>query len=270
MKTVIYESDAVVFYKDGPVAVLHLKPSTIELMASLDWKDTLFSHLQELEQDPSVTAVLYLSEKDTYASSTLDAARKRVHERIVNDALANRGGENDELLYVRELNMFSQYLLLAARYKKVTVSGLFGEVACPFIGLSLVADLRLASESTWFNFGAMRATGSPGGGLAYFLPKYLGRGRAMELLLTRDKLPADEAKEIGLVSEILPDHDFHQATVERVKELTKSASGIIAKVRSLMISDIGDLEHFLAEEIRVQRALLHDRMNQIRKEAEEK
>lgn len=266
-RSIMFESEAVVFYKDDPLAVLHMKPAAIELMASLEWKDTLFQKLNEIQEDPAITALLFLNERNAFADERLQrAARKRYH--ALKDTGSGTGAtrEEQELRLARELNMLSQYILLAARFRKLLIAGLYGEVACPFIGLSLVADLRIASSDMWFNLAPIHDSAMPGGGLTFFLPQYIGRGRMVEMLIARERVSATEAHELGLVTEVLPDKDFPDAAIMYARRLAVNADGIMARLRPLIAPDSEQLERFLTEEIRLQRSCLHERILRDEKE----
>jgi enoyl-CoA hydratase/carnithine racemase len=69
--------------------------------------------------------------------------------------------------------------------------------------LALASDLRLASEKASFRF-LFTGVGLTGAdmGAAYLLPRIVGMGRAMEILLFGDKVTADHAERIGLVNKV--------------------------------------------------------------------
>jgi enoyl-CoA hydratase/carnithine racemase len=71
--------------------------------------------------------------------------------------------------------------------------------------LALASDLRLMSETAKFAF-LFTKVGLTGAdmGAAWLLPKVIGSGRAMELLLLGDKVDAAECHRIGLANRVLP------------------------------------------------------------------
>lgn len=71
------------------------------------------------------------------------------------------------------------------------------------MGLSLCADIRLASRSASFHVGAVKVGLSAGEcGISYHLPRLIGAGRAFELMLTGRPVDALEAERIGLVAAV--------------------------------------------------------------------
>jgi enoyl-CoA hydratase len=71
------------------------------------------------------------------------------------------------------------------------------------MGLSLCADIRVASRSASFHVGAVKVGLSAGEcGISYHLPRLIGAGRAFELMLTGRPVDALEAERIGLVAAV--------------------------------------------------------------------
>jgi enoyl-CoA hydratase/carnithine racemase len=69
--------------------------------------------------------------------------------------------------------------------------------------LALSCDIRLASEKARLGLPQVAQGGIPMDGGTQRLPRIVGRGKAMELLLTAQTIPAGEALEIGLVSRVV-------------------------------------------------------------------
>ncbi len=72
--------------------------------------------------------------------------------------------------------------------------------------LALACDIRLASEKAKFGQPEVNLGIIPGYGGTQRLPRIVGRGKAMQLILTGDIIDSAEAYRIGLVDEVYP-HD---------------------------------------------------------------
>jgi enoyl-CoA hydratase/carnithine racemase len=74
------------------------------------------------------------------------------------------------------------------------------------VGLELVlsCDIRLASDKAKFGFPEVAKGLIPADGGTQRLPRVVGRGKALELILTAGAITAKEALEIGLVSRVVP------------------------------------------------------------------
>ena len=74
--------------------------------------------------------------------------------------------------------------------------------------LALACDIRLASEKAKFGQPEINLGIIPGYGGTQRLPRLVGRGKAMQLILTAEIIKADEAYRIGLVDEIYPPEEL--------------------------------------------------------------
>ena len=70
--------------------------------------------------------------------------------------------------------------------------------------LSLACHLRIASENAQFGLPEVKLGIIPGYGGTLRLPRIVGKGRALELMLTAQFIKADEAYRIGLANRVVP------------------------------------------------------------------
>jgi enoyl-CoA hydratase len=79
--------------------------------------------------------------------------------------------------------------------------------------LALACDLRIAAESARLGQPEIRLGLIPGGGGTQRLPRLIGTGRTMKLVLTGEPVSAAEALLIGLVDEVCPDAELRERTM---------------------------------------------------------
>jgi enoyl-CoA hydratase len=70
--------------------------------------------------------------------------------------------------------------------------------------LAMACHIRIASATARFGQPEVKLGIGPGYGGTVRLPRLVGRGRALELLLTGEMIDADEARRIGLVNRVVP------------------------------------------------------------------
>ena len=92
------------------------------------------------------------------------------------------------------------------------VAAVHGTAAGAGSGFALAADFRVVARSAQFAF-LFTKVGLAGAdmGAAYLLPRLVGLGRATELLMLGDALPAEDANRHGLVSELVEDDSLDEA-----------------------------------------------------------
>jgi len=93
--------------------------------------------------------------------------------------------------------------------------------------LSMACDLRVASENARFGQPEVNIGIIPGWGGTQRLPRLIGKGRALEMILTGEMIDAQEAWRIGLVNKVFPQNEL--------MEQTRALAAKIAK-RSLVVT----------------------------------
>ena len=92
------------------------------------------------------------------------------------------------------------------------------------LALALFCDLRLATESARFGTAFARRGLIAEFGLAWILPRIAGLGNSLDMLLTGRLVDAAEARQIGLVSRVLPDEGFNAAVAAYAREFAAGVS----------------------------------------------
>eukprot|EP00456_Euglypha_rotunda_P031364 TRINITY_DN24407_c0_g1_i1.p1 TRINITY_DN24407_c0_g1~~TRINITY_DN24407_c0_g1_i1.p1 ORF type:complete len:135 (+),score=42.49 TRINITY_DN24407_c0_g1_i1:110-514(+) len=69
-------------------------------------------------------------------------------------------------------------------------------------------DIRIGGESSTWSFPFLSLGYMPELGCTALLPRLVGYGRALDICLTSQKLTAQEAKEIGLITRVVPDEQL--------------------------------------------------------------
>ena len=110
-----------------------------------------------------------------------------------------------------------EYAALVRDIRKPVIAGLKGWVLGGGMEIAIAADIRVAGRSAKIGGPEVTRGWIGGGGASQMLPRLVGIGQAMKMLLTGDPVDAETARRIGLVEEVVDD-----AAVEgRVMELAK-------------------------------------------------
>ena len=89
--------------------------------------------------------------------------------------------------------------------------------------LAMAADIRLASEKAKFGQPEVGLGITPGFGGTQRLPRLVGEGRAMELILTANTINAEEAYRIGLVNHIYPAENLLDEARKMARKIMSNA-----------------------------------------------
>jgi enoyl-CoA hydratase len=101
--------------------------------------------------------------------------------------------------------------------------------------LAMACHMRIATENAKFGQPEVNLGIIPGYGGTQRLPQLVGRGKALELMLTGDPISAEEAKNIGLVNHVVKSKDDALALAESLlnKIITKGPVAIAHVIKSV-------------------------------------
>lgn len=99
-----------------------------------------------------------------------------------------------------------------ASIDRPVIAAINGDALGEGLELALSCDIRLASEGARFGLPQVAEGFIPMDGGTQRLPRVVGKGKALELILTAGIIDADEAFEIGLVNKVVTDENLaHEA-----------------------------------------------------------
>lgn len=163
---------------------------------------------RDLEQDPEVGVIILTGAGDRAFTAGVD----------INEfaGMSVRAGVG----YAAE----GQALTLAMEYsKKPLISAMNGLVVGGGLELALACHLRLASGTAKFSLPEVKLGLIPGFGGTQRLPRLVGRGRALELILTGRTIDAHEALNWGLVNRVVPVAELEAASRSLAREILANA-----------------------------------------------
>ncbi len=114
---------------------------------------------------------------------------------------------------------------------KPTVAAINGFAIGTGLEIAMACTLRVAADTAKFGLPEINVGIMPGNGGTQRLPRLVGKGRAMEMILTGELIDAAEACRIGLVNQVVPLTELIDHTKQIARKLaTKSALALkIAK-----------------------------------------
>ncbi len=124
------------------------------------------------------------------------------------------------------------------------------------MGLVCSSDFVVAGESTRFLAGATRVAMVPDAGVSVTLTQLVGFRRAMEILMLNPVISAPEAREMGLVTRVVPDARLQEEAWALARELAAGAPMALAHTKRLLWNGLGQgVEKAMPEENHMQAML---------------
>jgi enoyl-CoA hydratase len=205
--------------KDGAVwTVIHSRFDEARNAMDPDSADALVEQLQAFDRDPQARVAVLWGEGGAFCAgwdlkyaSTL-ADRERFDQDIV------RG-----LAFPMGANAAPRGPLGPTRLElsKPVIAAVEGPAVAGGMELALWCDIRVMAESAYFGVYCRRWGIPLLDGGAVRLPRLVGQGRAMEIILTGRKVPAEEALRIGMCEQMVPHGEARQAAEAMAREIAR-------------------------------------------------
>ncbi len=110
------------------------------------------------------------------------------------------------------------------RMAKPVIGALHGPVAGAGMSLAMTPDLAIAADNLMMTLAYSNLGTSPDGGSTYFLPRIVGRRKAMEIAMLSNRFGAEDAERLGIVNKVVPTADLDAAAMEWAKRLASGPS----------------------------------------------
>ena len=150
----------------------------------------------------------------------------------------------------RGADVLHQAIVDFKRIPYPVVAAINGPAAGAGLSLALMCDIRISSEAAFFACAYGRIGASPDGGMTYFLPRVIGPAAAAELMLEDPNLTAADAKEMGLVSEVVAADELAGTALEKARTLGAKAPHYVRMTKTLIWQS---LDNSLADHLQLER-----------------
>lgn len=152
-------------------------------------------------------------------------------------------------------DFYNPLITLVTDLPKPVIASINGVAAGAGAALAFACDLRIAADTASFAMAFAAAGLSADSGASFTLPRLVGAGRAMQLMLLGETVGAAEALRIGLVSEVVPAAELAERAAALAARLAQGATGALGRIkRSAQYAATHTLAESLAFEDEAQRA----------------
>ena len=131
------------------------------------------------------------------------------------------------------------------------IASVQGAVAGFGLGLMMASDIVIASDRAYFNMAYIKIGLCPDGLVTYWLPRKIGLSQAMAVALTGKRIGAIEAKEIGLINQVVLHDELNSATETMVNTLNANSMLSMRHTKKLIRNSLDhDMLHQSKEELK--------------------
>lgn len=206
--------ETIVYQVENGVAAIELnRPDKINAFNSVMLKE-LTAALKAANKDPEVRCLMITGRGRGFCSGQ-DLAD--VHEDM------NLG----DILRTQYTPMIKQLRAI----EKPVVAAVNGVAAGAGFSLALLCDFRIASEKASFVNAFIHVGLIPDAGNLYYLQNLIGYAKAAELSILGEKVSAEKALELGLVTKVVPEEEWSEEIVKFSQHLANMPTKAIGLIK---------------------------------------
>ncbi len=200
-------SDSLSVTVDGHIGWIVLNRPERKNSFTIDMLDRWANALREFQRDDNVRVVVVRGARNAFCSGVdlgdlSDVDRSPLeNRRLMTDQVHQVARAVDDLT-------------------KPLIAGVHGPAVGAGMDMALMCDYRIASADARFSEGYIRVGLVPGDGGCFYLPRLIGRSRALRLLWTGEFIDAATALTWNLVDEVCETHEFESRLDHFARQLT--------------------------------------------------
>lgn len=217
---IIASNDFFEISTEDEIAILDIKEKVFDLIINIDLSSQLFEFIASLENNQQIKALIFFNSPESLSDEKYDEFIHRILDKSEKNNGDSRPCFTERNTRFREINTLNKLIRTIASLQKLVISGIQGTVVTPFIGASMVADFRYASDQAVLSMVHNRYHLHPSGGLPFFLSSFLHHSKALEIQMT-DRIDAHTAMDLGLFTKLLPHDNFREHLLEEVSKFTR-------------------------------------------------
>ncbi|WP_081687851.1 enoyl-CoA hydratase-related protein [Rhizobium mesoamericanum] len=198
----------ILYEKKGAIAYVTVnRPKVLNALNSQTWMD-LYAAFTNARDDDTVRGVILTGAGDKAFIAGADIS-ELAHDGAYQAAESSRYGQS--------------VLTLVENLGKTVIAAVNGFALGGGCETAMACTIRIASESARFGQPEVKLGLLPGGGGTQRLPRLVGKGRALQLILSGEMISAQEAYRIGLINEIVPAANLIKRAEEILAQIAANA-----------------------------------------------
>ena len=239
------EENHVLLDTEGAVAWIRFnRPEKLNPIGSLARRQ-LDAALKQVERDDAVRCVVLIGAGRAFSAGA--------------DVQEMSTGPKGEMRTAEDVGrvLREEYLPMLQRLRtmpKPVICGMNGLAAGIGASFALACDIRIAADDAYLSEAFASLGLGPDGGVSWMLPRFIGRGKALEMFYTAERISAQEAERFGLVNRVVAKDAVEPECRALAERLAAAAPRALAAAKRAVnfaegssLEDAAEFEAYLQE-----------------------
>lgn len=210
------DEPTVLFHKEGAVGRLVLNRPGVINAFNVQMRDDLYAALEAVRDDPDIRAALISGAGDRGFCAGAD--------------LTEFGTAPSQVI-ARQVRWERDLWGLFGSIRKPLVAALHGYVIGSGVEIACLCDMRVASEDTIFRMPETALGMVPAAGGSQTIPRTIGQGAAMSMLLANEIMDAKTALKLGLAHRVVERDRLEEASLDLATRLSEIPPALSAGIK---------------------------------------
>lgn len=191
--------------------------------------DELSAKLAEANRDPDIRCIILTGTGRGFCSGLdlVETSRGGIGDR-------DKDGDKKAAKPSQLFDLRDAPITVMWNIDKPVIAAINGPAAGYGMDLTLIADIRIASENAKMAAIMAKRNVVPESGGTWLLPRLVGWGRAAEIYYRARVLDAEESLEMGLVNQVVPQQELMSTAVRWAEEIAANAPRAVQTTKRMM------------------------------------
>ncbi|PID17645.1 enoyl-CoA hydratase [Sporosarcina sp. P35] len=209
---------------DGAVCIVSLNKPKLRNALAEEMREELKDFFRMVGDDHSIRSIVMTGKGSVFSAG----GDLKTLQQLDSNEIQNRMEKSQELIQIM------------LRLQKPIIAAVHGAAAGAGFSLALACDMIFAAKSAFFVQSFIKIAVVPDLGALHFLPKLIGRHKAMELMLLGEKVHADEMQKLGVVNRVVEDEELFEETLRVARQMAENPALSMGLIKQMATS--GTLE----------------------------
>lgn len=200
---------------DNGVSLIRLNRPKVRNALNAELREQLAEMFIQLDNDPAIKAIVLTGGEKVFAAGA-----------DINDFLTATTVD----VYLRRSERYWEAI---TNCRKPIIAAVNGYALGGGCELAMHADIIVAGKSAKFGQPEIKIGLMPGAGGTQRLFRAIGKHKAMKLILTGDMISADEADQMGLVSEVVENEETIKRAIKIAEQIARYSPIALAQIKEV-------------------------------------
>ena len=137
------------------------------------------------------------------------------------------------------------YLEQIYTFPKPIVGGMDGDIVPPSFATNLALDMQIATDKASFILPDLKFGLPPSPPLAFYLIQNLGPRKAAELIFTKSELTAQEALDLGLITQVVSKRKLKETCIDKLRQMTAISADALIESRRMLKPSLNVMRDYI-------------------------